>query len=35
MRSVQLVARMIKPRCVIHGFMRNVQLVARMINFDV
>ena len=28
---VQLVARMIKPRCVIHDFIRSVQLVARMI----
>ena len=28
---VQLVARMIKPRYVIHNFVRSVQLVARMI----
>ena len=29
--SVQLVARMIQPRCIIHDFPRSVQLVARMI----
>jgi len=29
MRSVQLVALMIKPRCVIHDFMCSVHLDAR------
>ena len=31
MHSVQLVARRIKPQCVIHDFVHSVQLVARRI----
>ena len=34
MRSVQLVARRIKPQCVIYDFMRSVHLDARIINLN-